>query len=177
MTWATTLRKNSQTILELFDAHRVPLFRFAFRMTGSVAEAEDIVQECFLGLLHPESRYDPERTPARIYLFGAARNQALKRLRRREDSVADAADRADHHSPETEALRAEVADMVADAVMQLPETQREVLILAHYEGIPLPEIAEVMGLEIGAVRSRLQRARSTLKEKLATYAAGGDRKA
>jgi RNA polymerase sigma-70 factor (ECF subfamily) len=67
-------------------------------------------------------------------------------------------------------LRAELEAAVARAVMQLPETQRAVLILAHYEQMPLAEIAKVVGLELGAVKSRLQRARNGLKEKLAIYA-------
>jgi RNA polymerase sigma factor (sigma-70 family) len=54
--------------------------------------------------------------------------------------------------------------------MQLPETQREILILAHYEQMPLAEIAQVTALELGAVKSRLQRARAGLKESLAAWA-------
>jgi len=60
--------------LQLFDEHRLPLFRFAYRMTGSVADAEDIVQECFLELLRPGSLYDPALTPIRTYLFGVVRS-------------------------------------------------------------------------------------------------------
>jgi RNA polymerase sigma-70 factor (ECF subfamily) len=66
-------------------------------------------------------------------------------------------------------LRAETSDLVARAVMQLPDTQREVLILAHYEQMPLAEIARVMEIEVTAVKSRLQRARASLKETLAAY--------
>jgi len=73
-------------------------------------------------------------------------------------------------SPGTELLRAELRAVVARAVMQLPETQREVLILAHYEQMPLAEIAQITALELGAVKSRLQRARASLKELLAAYA-------
>lgn len=58
-------------------------------------------------------------------------------------------------------------DIVARAVTQLPDTQREVLILAHYEQMPLAEIAQVTALGVGAVKSRLQRARASLKESLA----------
>jgi RNA polymerase sigma-70 factor (ECF subfamily) len=67
-------------------------------------------------------------------------------------------------------------DVVARAVMELPETQREVLILAHYEQMPLAEIARVTDLDVGAVKSRLQRARAGLKETLAAYAPGLERK-
>ena len=72
--------------LELFDEHHLPLFRFAYRLTGSVADAEDVVQECFLELLRPGCSYDPGRTALRTYLFGVVRNQALKR--RRKSAVA-----------------------------------------------------------------------------------------
>ena len=62
--------------------------------------------------------------------------------------------------------------MVAAAVLQLPESQRDVLILAHYEQMPLAEIARLLDLEPSAVKSRLQRARARLKEILAAYAPG-----
>ena len=161
--------------LELFDQHHLPLFRFAYRLTGSAADAEDIVQECFLELLRPGCSYDPARTPIRTYLFGIVRNQSLKR--RRKD---DADDRNGSHeghdsSPEREIMRVEMEDAIARAVRGLPETQREVLILAHYEQMPLAEIARVMDLELAAVKSRLQRARAGLKETLAAYAPGLER--
>jgi len=54
--------------------------------------------------------------------------------------------------------------------LRLPETQREVLLLAHYEQVALAEIAGIVGIEISAVKSRLQRARSALKGMLAAYA-------
>jgi RNA polymerase sigma-70 factor, ECF subfamily len=154
--------------LRLFDQQHVALFRFAWRLTGSVADAEDIVQECFLALLRPECSFDPARASIRTYLFGAVRNQWLKRLRRREQAVTPEA--ADHQTPESEALRAEMADAVAGAISELPETQREVLLLAHYEQLPLAEIAEITQLEVTAVKSRLQRARATLRETLAPFA-------
>jgi RNA polymerase sigma-70 factor (ECF subfamily) len=59
--------------------------------------------------------------------------------------------------------------VIAHAVRQLPETQREVLLLAHYEEMPLVEIAQLLELEFTTVKSRLQRARAQLKETLAAY--------
>jgi len=162
--------------LQLFDEHHLPLFRFAYRLTGSVADAEDIVQECFLTLLRPECSYDPGRTSVRTYLFGVVRNQSLKRRRRDDSTGEEGPDAKDHRSPESEALRTELAEVVARAVMRLPETQKEVLILAHYEQMPLAEIARVMALDLGAVKSRLQRARVSLKEALAAFAPGLERR-
>lgn len=159
--------------LRLFEEHHLPLYRFAWRLTGSAADAEDIVQECFLGLLRPECAYDPRRSAMRTYLFGAVRNQALKRLRRREEAAAGQA--ADSRTPEWEARRGELADAVARAVADLPQSQREVLLLAHYEQMPLAEVAEVTGLAPAAVKSRLQRARAALRETLAVFAPGKER--
>ncbi len=163
-------------LLQLFDDHHLPLFRFAYRLTGSVADAEDIVQECFLTLLRPECSYDPGRTSVRTYLFGVVRNQSLKRRRKSDSASHNGLDARHERSPESQALRTELEEVVARAVTQLPETQREVLILAHYEQMPLAEIARVMALELGAVKSRLQRARASLKETLAEYAPGLERK-
>jgi RNA polymerase sigma-70 factor, ECF subfamily len=168
-------RGREGALLELFDEHHLPLFRFAYRLTGSAADAEDIVQECFLALLRPGCSYDPGRASVRTYLFGVVRNQSLKRRRKMDFASGDGPEGRHNRSPESEVLRTEVGDLVGRAVMQLPETQREVLILAHYEQMPLAEIARVMALDVGAVKSRLQRARASLKETLAAYAPGLER--
>jgi len=162
--------------LELFDEHHLPLFRFAYRLTGSVADAEDVVQECFLELLRPGCSYDAQRTALRTYLFGVVRNQAVKRWRKSAVGTGSGAEWRDDGSPESQVLRLEMEDAVARAVMQLPDTQREVLILAHYEQMPLAEIGRVVGIDVGAVKSRLQRARARLKEVLAAHAPGPGRK-
>ena len=164
-------RKGKQAAFaDLYDEHHLPLFRFAYHLTGSSEDAEDIVQECFLALLRPDCSFDDRRTSLRTYLFGAVRNQASKRFRRREDATAEPEAPPDLRSPESQALRAELETSVSRAVLGLPETQREILILAHYEQLPLAEIAEVVGIEVGAVKSRLQRARGALREMLAEYA-------
>ena len=159
-------------LLGLFDEHHLALFRFAYRMTGSVPDAEDIVQECFLHLMRPGCGYDPKRSPIRTYLFGVVRNQSLKR--RVKDLPAGSA--TQNGTPETLILRTELEEVVANAVTQLPEGQREALILAHYEQLSLAEIAQIMEIEVTAVKSRLQRARAQLKERLAAWAPGAERR-
>jgi RNA polymerase sigma-70 factor, ECF subfamily len=154
-------------LLKLFDEHHVPLFRFAYRLTGTVADAEDVVQACFLELLRPDCSYDPSRAPLRTWLFGVVRNQCLKRFRQR--TVPGLPATSDAPSPERELLRGEIEEVVRQAVLSLPEMQREVLILAHYEQMPLADIAGILDIEVGAVKSRLQRARASLREALSAY--------
>ena len=156
-------------VLRLFDEHHALLFRFAYRLTGSAADAEDIVQTCFLELLKPQSSYDPTRNP-RFWLIGIVRNQSFKRLRQKAQPGIPT--RESSPSPEEQTLRSELEEVVRRTVVMLPETQREVLVLAHYEHLPLAEIAAILNLEIGAVKSRLQRARETLRVLLAEYAPG-----
>src|ERR1700722_6995088 len=95
--------------LQLFDEHHSALYRFAYRLTGSAADAEEIVQECFLGLLRPTSSYDPKRAAVRTYLYGAVRNQSLKR--RRQTDFPEAPE-THGESPEAEFLRSEMKDVV-----------------------------------------------------------------
>lgn len=157
--------RSSAAILRYFDEHHVALFRFAWRLTGSQADAEDIVQECFLALMRPGCSFDPDRTSLQTYLFGAVRNQALKRIRTAEPP----ADAFTLQTPERECFTTELQQAVSRAIATLPDGQREVLLMAHYEQLPLADIAEIMDLELGAVKSRLQRARSSLREMLAAY--------
>ena len=114
-----------------FAEHHALLFRFSYRLTGSVADAEDLVQTCFLELMRPDCSYDPSRAPVRTWLFGVVRNQFLKRLRQKRTPDLPAAEYVP--SPEREILQTEIGEIVRRAVLMLPETQREVLILSHYE--------------------------------------------
>ena len=169
-------RGREDAFLQLFAEHHLPLFRFAYRLTGSVADAEDIVQECFLELLRPQCGYDPRRASVRSYLFGFIRNKSMKRLREKHFGAKGDLVATNNSSPEGELLRTELDNVVAHAVIQLPETQREVLILAHYEQMQLAEIARALALDLRAAKSRLQRARASLKETLAEYMPSLERK-
>jgi RNA polymerase sigma-70 factor (ECF subfamily) len=152
-----------EALLQLFDEHHAPLFRFAYRLTRSAADAEEIVQRCFLELLAPDCAYDPRRASLLSYLFSSVWCLANTHHHR--------------HEAETEALRSELEQAVAGAVMHLPDDERVVLILAHYEKVPLAEIARILGDELPAVKTHLQRARESLKDVLAKPVSRADRNA
>src|ERR1700676_1458601 len=116
MDLVTAAREGSEAaFLQLFDEHRLPLFRFAYRMTGSVADAEDVVQECFLELLRPGCSYVPAVTPIRTYLFGVVRNQSLKRLGKGVMACQEERAASPNASPESHVLRIELEEVVARA--------------------------------------------------------------
>jgi RNA polymerase sigma-70 factor, ECF subfamily len=155
----------------LYDRHRDPVFRFAYRMLGSVEAAEDIAHDCFLGLLTQGLRFDPARASLRTYICGAARHLSFKRLR--AEGREKPGDLAPEVSIDPSALRdlleSEVAREVRTAVSALPPLQREVVILVEYEGLSLAEVAEIVEAELGTVKARLHRARQSLRHRLASF--------
>jgi RNA polymerase sigma-70 factor (ECF subfamily) len=148
-----------------FDQHKDAVYRFAWRMAGSPAAAEDITQEVFVGFLRYPNRFDPARGTLRAFLLGIARNLALKHWRAEHrfeplDGEAVIAEPIDVD-------RGEVGDMVGRAVRALRPLQREVVILAEYEGLTLAEIARAVDADVGTIKSRLHRARENLRRMLA----------
>ena len=67
--------------LDLYDRYREPIFRFAYRLLGSVESAEDVTHDCFLSLIRKPENFRPERASLKTYLYAAARNLALKHFR------------------------------------------------------------------------------------------------
>ena len=148
-----------------FDEHKDAVYRFAWRMSGSPAAAEDITQNAFVGLLRDPARFDPARGTLRAFLLGIARNLALKhwRAEHRFEPLDDEAMVAEPLDLD----RGQVGDIVGRAVRALPPLQCEVVILVEYEGLTLAEVARAVGADIGTVKSRLHRARENLRRALA----------
>jgi len=145
------------------------VYRFAWLLTSSVADAEDVTQECFLALIRKPALFDPSRSQLRTWLIAIARNQHLQRLRKLARQGGSAGlDKADLPAAlDEELIRLERADAVRRAVDVLPPLQREALYLFEFEGLSLADIAIVLEIEPNAVKARLYRAREQLKRLLA----------
>jgi RNA polymerase sigma-70 factor, ECF subfamily len=157
---------NEPAFLAIYRRHRSPVFQFAWRLTGSQAAAEDVTQECFLALMQGAA-FDSDRGALRTYLFGIARNLALRRLRISGREAEEAASAAAPIDLLCDLLEAERSELVARAMAQLPILQREAIALFTFEELSLEEIAEIAGVDPGAVKSRLHRARESLRKALA----------
>jgi RNA polymerase sigma-70 factor (ECF subfamily) len=160
--------------LELYQRHRLPVFRFAYRLLGSVESAEDITHDCFLSLIRKPGNFDGKRASLRTYLFAAARNLAMKEFRRsgREgalDELTESAEVSPRHEPLRRVLVDELVKHVREAVLALPPLQREALVLFEYEDLSLNEIANLTQSDVGAVKARIHRAREGLKRSLRPY--------
>jgi RNA polymerase sigma-70 factor, ECF subfamily len=149
---------------DAFHRHKEVVYRFAYRMTGSPAAAEDMVQDCFMTLWRKPQAYDSRRGSLRSFLIGIARNLALKRWR--DQRPQDAVDDESFTCPPVDLVGKQRAEAVRKAVLLLPPLQREALILAEYEDLSLEEIVDATGVELAAVKSRLHRARQNLRKML-----------
>ncbi len=164
----------SAAFLQIYERHRDPVFRFAYRLSGSVEVAEDITHDCFLGLLRRPANFKAGRATLRTYMLAAARNLWFKQLRVQDrelelDGITEPKFEDAGRGPLREILDIELSGAVKQAVSQLPPLQREALVLFEFEGLALHEIAEIVGADVGAIKARLHRARQGLRSSLSTY--------
>jgi len=158
----------------LYERYRDGIFRFAYRLIGSVEAAEDVTHDCFLSLIREPGRYDPERASLRTYLYAAARNLALKQFNYFSratafDELSEQPESSSSDGPMRQVLDSELSSQVEKAIAGLAPLQREALVLFEYEELSLAEIAAVVGTDVGTVKSRLFRARETMRQRLTGY--------
>jgi RNA polymerase sigma-70 factor, ECF subfamily len=157
------------------------LFGYLRRYLGDASLAEDVFQNTFLQLYVKSNQYEAGR-PVRPWLYTIATNQAIDALRRNGRHVALSLDQGreeladgDLHSlldtlesrgagPVDQAQGQETRERIRASVERLPEFLRQVLLLAYYQGLKYREIADILGIPVGTVKSRLHAALVKLQE-------------
>jgi RNA polymerase sigma-70 factor, ECF subfamily len=145
--------------------HVGALRRYARALVGNPSDADDLVQECLTRVL-AQMRAWREVRDVRAYMFTTLHNVFIDNGRRKRSAGGEVPidDVVGHLvSPPTQGIRLEVRDMV-DALGQLPREQREVVLLVGVEGMSYVEAANVIGVPIGTVMSRLSRGREALRQ-------------
>jgi len=161
----------------LYRRHQGPLYRYALLRCGSGDAAADIVQEAFMGLLTGRLGYDPLRGQLQHFLFGVARNLALKfdEARQRHPQLPETTDdegepdldsASEADGPLARLLGNEAAEEIRRALSLLPPHYRDPVILYELHELSYQEIATVCQVDIGTVRSRLARGRAALAKRL-----------
>jgi len=175
---------DSDSLGRLYDRWHSTVYRFALRMSGMPALAEDVTQDVFIALVNDGAQYEG-RGKFSSYLISIARHRTLYRLQqeRRFTSISPAEEDGDADNFESQHLppdsrweiaadpfadlsRTEIVGMVRQAIMALPLRYREVVLLCHLHEMSYVETAEIIGVEIGTVCSRLYRARGLLAQRL-----------
>ncbi len=145
----------------VFDRHAAVAFSLAYRMCGSKARAEDVVQEAFLSLWRTGVRYDRLRGSVRSWVLSAVHNRAVDALRQElrsrevlDEQVAERAPSSRQTADEVE--RRDDARRVRSALQELPTDQRRVVELAYFGGFTHSQIADMLSLPAGTVKGRMR---------------------
>ena len=150
---------------ELFAVFEKPILNYLFRLGRNRALAEDLLQEAFLRVWKAAAGWEPTAKVS-TWIFRIAHNLYLNEAARRREKALEGADEPTHDDPSADLRRKELQAAVKKAVDALPEGEREVLLLSEFDGFKYAEIAEVLGIPVGTVKSRMFSAVQRLKEAL-----------
>ena len=165
--WRVQMEDDAQAFAQLVSRWESPIQRLCTRMLGDPHRAEDMAQEAFARVFAKRKEYQPNGRFS-TFLWRVALNlcyDELRRLKRRQETSLDVetsevlaglecASAADL-SPDEQLLEAEQGRLVRQALQQLPELYRTVIVLRHYENLKFREIAEVLEIPEGTVKSRM----------------------
>jgi RNA polymerase sigma-70 factor (ECF subfamily) len=163
---------DAEVLAQFVERYQHRLYRYLLRLVSQPSTAEDLFQQTWLRVMERIKYYDPRRS-FEGWLFAVAHNLAIDHLRHRQPESLDEPlpsgeaplDLIQSHSPGSLELflSKERAGYVADAVSELPTAFREVITLRFEEGMKLEEIAAVLALPMGTVKTRLHRALKALR--------------
>lgn len=173
--------RDERAFRELVEAHRDKVYNITFRMLGNRAEAEDVAQEVFITVFKTIDSFR-EESKFSTWLYRVAVNHCknrIKYLARRHDRDRDQLDETTQgngvngtiggpvpSSPDRALAGAQMEKLLQEAIANLDEDQRIVVVLRDVEDLSIEEICEITGLPDGTVKSRLHRARLVLRKRL-----------
>jgi RNA polymerase sigma-70 factor, ECF subfamily len=169
-------------LARMVDAYSGPAYRLALRILGNAQDAEDALQNTFLGIFTHIAGFEG-RSSLATWIYRIAANEALMILRKKKPEVnIDDREEDDDESkvtpeafvdwsglPESELLDEEVRQTLDRAIQNLPDTLRTVFILRDIQGLSIAETSQALGLTETNVKTRLLRARLHLREQLSVY--------
>ena len=163
------------TFAATYDEHVRGVYGAALRILNNPAQAQDVTQDVFLKLWRNPQRFDAKRGELGSYLRLMARSRALDMWRegqaagRARDRLEVVAERTEPHVDERPALAAERSSdrsVVLHAMRELPEPQREALVLAYWGGMTADEIARRAGVPLGTAKSRIRLGMAKLRTEI-----------
>jgi RNA polymerase sigma-70 factor (ECF subfamily) len=166
------LAGDPEAFTALYRLRQGAVYRFALQMTGNVVIAEDVTQDVFMELIENGQRFDPSRGALASFLYGVARNMVLRRLEkdRAASTPLGAESEMEDFACDEDVLRdltrRETIEQVRRAVLSLPAVYREVVVLCDLQDLSYDDAAQALDCPVGTVRSRLNRGRGMLAQKL-----------
>ncbi|MBL7130253.1 MAG: sigma-70 family RNA polymerase sigma factor [Candidatus Omnitrophica bacterium] len=167
---------------ELLDKYQKPVINFIYRMIQNKDEADDLAQDVFIRVYNSAKTYRPTAKFS-TWIYTIARNICLNELRKKErrnisldqgiptqeGELKREIASPEGSSPYEDASKHELQELVKEAIESLPVNQRMAVVLRRYQLLSYEEIAKTMDCSVSAVKSLLNRAKESLKEKLKSY--------
>src|SRR5688572_156471 len=157
----------AETLEQVYGGHRQGLFTLALSITRCAARAEDAVQEAFVRMCRNASQ--GRKGDLVAYAYAAVRNAAIdqrRRVKAQQPKLESIFNGRHDAAAEREALEAERETVIAAAIEDLPEEQREAIVLRVYAQLTFVQIAEVVDAPLQTVATRYRRALERLRERL-----------
>ncbi len=165
-------RGETAALAELYERYKTPIFRTALAITRDEGAAEDILQECFVRLLTHAERVRTD-APVGPWLYRVAINLSCDWVNHRQRWSAMLSKLVERWTAPLRVERTveerEIQERVREAIRNLPLPQQVVIVLHYLEGLSLKEIADILEVPEGTVKSRLYYGREALKEYLAEW--------
>lgn len=166
---------NPQHYAAMYDEHQRGVYAAAYRILGNATQAQDVAQDVFVRVWRNPSKFDARRGELGSYLRLMARSRALD-LWREGQAAGRASDRLKvvvaHQEARVEDRPADMAErenarsVVREALVGLPENQREAVVLAYWGGMTADEIARKAGVPLGTAKSRIRLGLAKMREQL-----------
>jgi len=167
------------------EQNSASVYNVALKLLGDEQEAEDVLQETFMSAFRALESFEA-RSKLSTWLYRIAYNASLMRLRKRKQMTTFSLERASLDKdgfeapasgqlvdwstvPDEELLTAEAREEMDRAIAELPESLRSTFVLRDIQGLSGAETAEVLGITVQAVKTRLHRARLQLRDRLSDY--------
>lgn len=158
----------------LYDRYAPRMLGLIVRILGNRTEAEDVLQDALLQVWGSAGRYDPDRSPADVWLLLIARSRAVDRLRKRAvQSVGELPEPVTAADPARALMSQEEAARARTALDRLPPEQREPVCLAFYHGLTHEQVAAKLGQPLGTVKTRIRLGLMRLRDLIAGPAREG----
>lgn len=171
-------RYHEDALAEVYRRHAGAVFALSRRLLSDRTLAEEIVQEVFLRLWNDPDRFDPQRGSLRSYLLAQCHGRSVdlirsesSRRRREEKELTLAAEAG--YDLEREVWDMAVGDRVKNALRELPEGEREAILLAYFGGHTYREVADLLDTPEGTVKSRIRSGLKRMRGELAAVGIGG----
>ena len=151
----------------IVERYKRPIARMIRNIINNRESCEDIAQDVFFAAYRKLASFDPARGNFSTWLFTIARNKSINSLRKKRPlSMSELPQNSDRHNPSDELAERELFDELDAGLDALPSAQKRAFVLAEFEELSYEDIAQIEGVRIGTIKSRINRAKKKLAKAL-----------